>query len=581
LRLMLTDLVVEGMGVFERAELWLDERSTVLTGETGAGKTLVVAAASLLLGDRAPHGVVRAGCREARVEGRFVLPSSSQAVAGLVRAGVVDEPSSDEVELVVTRVVHADSRPSKARINGRLVTLGVLAEAAEALVAIAGQREHHSIGGPSRQRAMLDNYAGPGARALAVTVAESVSRLERSRARLGELLDSERSRRRELDSLRHEITELEKAGIESGEKARLIVEADRLEHSEAIAEGLAVAREEIEAEWGAEAKLAAARKALDAAGTHDAGLESLAKRLETAAYELRDVAEALSVKDVTRDPAALEQTRARLAEIARLCRKYGDDEGEVLAYLARAKARRTELESGDLDRASLEGEIDELERAARHAAEELGRLRRRAGPKLAREVERRLADLALQAARFEVRITPCDLYEGGLERVELWVAPNPGETAGPVSQIASGGELSRIALALHLLQRPAQEATTLIFDEIDQGVGGKAALAVGRCLAELARSGSQVVTITHLPQVAAFADAHLMVSKLEVGKRTLASVEAVEGPARVTELSRMLAGLPEGEGARRHAEELLALASDPTDRPPHKVPAVGDGAGKL
>jgi len=280
---------------------------------------------------------------------------------------------------------------------------------------------------------------------------------------------------------------------------------------------------------------------------------------------------------VTPDPQALEETRARLDVIARLIRKYGEDgvsndaephgpEAGILSYLARARSRIDELANAESSLGELRGEHDSLVARANHLAQELGAIRREAGPRLERAMEEMLGDLALAGARFEVALTERGLFEGGSESVEFRVAANPGETARPVAKVASGGELSRIALALHLLtsRDSGTEGSlrTMIFDEVDAGVGGLAAQSVGRALADLARaSGAQVLLVTHLPQVAAFADYHYSVLKESSDERATALVTRIEGAERVDELSRMLAGMPESRRAREHAKELLETAS--------------------
>jgi DNA repair protein RecN (Recombination protein N) len=285
----------------------------------------------------------------------------------------------------------------------------------------------------------------------------------------------------------------------------------------------------------------------------------LVARLEAAEYELSDVASELARLVPDPDPAALESVRDRLGLLARLRRKFGDTEGDVLAYLEKASARARALENDTQDITTLEAEVADIENTARERASELSKARASAAPKLATEAEGLLGELAMPGVAFEVTLVPADLYEGGLENVQFLIATGSGEKPKPVSKIASGGELSRIGLTLHLLTS-GSAAPTLIFDEIDAGVGGAAARAVGAALARLSRSGdAQVLVVTHLPQVAAFADRQFRVTRVE-GERRGVVVEAVEGDDRIEELSRMLAGLPESERAREHAQELLEMA---------------------
>lgn len=555
---MLTELVVEGLGVIERAELALERGSIALTGETGAGKTLVVAAVGLLLGGRADRALVRSGAREARVEGRFVIPADHPAALLLEARGLIPQPGEAEVEVVMSRSVGADGR-GRARVNGRLATVGLLSEVGPLLVEIAGQHEHQRIGAAPWQRAVLDHFAGPDAVELGGLVAESVRLAARARRRLEELRSGERARSRALDVLRYEIEEIEAAKPAPGESERLAAEAARLDRAEVLAAGVGGALEALVGERGAEDGLSVARRALSSIDEEE--ICELAGRLDSAAAELDDIAASLSAALVAPDPAALEETRSRIAQLASLKRKYGDDESEILAYLDGARRRADELAGEDNDAGAHEEALAHHLEVARRAASELSASRKTAAPRLEGAIEQRLEELALPGARFTVRLAERDLYEGGAESVEFLVAANPGEPPAPVARVASGGELSRIALALHLLTA-TDFVTTMIFDEVDAGVGGQAARAVGRALVELTRArGGQAIVVTHLPQVAAQADVHLRVLK-SADPRMSATVEKVEGNARVEELSRMLAGLPESERAKQHAQELLAMASE-------------------
>ncbi|MBK5227423.1 MAG: DNA repair protein RecN [Actinobacteria bacterium] len=555
---MLNELVVDGLGVIDHAELAPGPGSNALTGETGAGKTLVVAALSLLLGGRADRGLIREGSKEARVEGRFTLPGDHPAVAILKASGMVDEDATGDVEVLVARVVSADGRAGKVRINGRLATVALLAEVGSALAEIAGQHEHQRLGSTAAQREVLDRYAGEEAYALSRAVAGAVQTAARTRRRLDELKAGERERRRELDILGFEIKEIESAELVPGESAQLNSDARRLEHVEALGEGLSAATDATKGEGGAVERVSEAVSLLRGLVDFDPGLAEGVARLESAAVEIEDVAEDLAGRVVEADPEALAATRERLDQIARLKRKYGDDETEILSYLERAGERFAELESAGLSLESGEKELAELEERASELAAELTTVRLEAKDRLEPAVEALLRTLALPEARFEVSLEPRELYEGGAEAVELRVAANPGEAPRAVSKVASGGELSRIALALHLLTK-GLGAGTMVFDEVDAGVGGAAAQAVGRALGELG-AGGQVLVVTHLPQVASFADRHFTIQKSTRDARSISDVTEVTGEDRVAELSRMLSGLPESERAREHAQELLEIS---------------------
>jgi DNA repair protein RecN (Recombination protein N) len=557
---MLTELVVEGLGVIERAELALQPGCSVLTGETGAGKTLVVAGLGLLLGDRADRSIVREGAGEGRVEGRWILPSTHPSVERLVAEGVLSDENG-EVEVVIHRTVSVDARSAKARVNGRLVAIKLLEEIAPGLVEIAGQHQHQRIGNVAWQRHTLDRFAGADVSALAEDLRAVMRDLARAVRTLEELETGERARRREADILSYEIAEIEAAAVVEGESTRLVEDAARLENAETFALAFEQATESLRGDGGAEESLSRAIDALEGTVGKDPGVGPLLDRLRTSSLDIADVATELSARTTIPDPEALEEVRARIDQLSRLRRKYGDDEAQVLSYLERSRSRLLELSSDDESIVTLGKERDELTSRAGELAARLRKDREKAAPRLQEAVTRSLEELALAGARFEVFLEPTDLYEGGTERVSFLVSANPGEAPRPISKVASGGELSRISLALHLLVSDAA-ASTMVFDEVDAGVGGQAARAVGRALSRLGqRSTAQVLVVTHLPQVAAFADAHYRVSKAVGGERTRATVEKVEGEERVAELSRMLAGLPESERAREHAQELLDMAA--------------------
>lgn len=558
---MLTELVVEQLGVIERADLTFGPGESALTGETGAGKTLLVAALSLLCGGRADRFLVRSGAEEARVEGRFTVRPSHPAARLLKARGALEEDAAP-TEIVVARSIGAEGRAGRARVNGHLVTVALLGELGALLVAIAGQRDHAWLADPGWQRRALDSYAGDEVPGLAAAVADEVTTAEAARRQASELAASERERARELDALRHESDEIAAAAIEVGETERLTADARRLGNAEAIAAGVSRAVEALRGEEGAQDLLVAAGRELDALTADDPALARAARRLEGAAVEVDDVATELRAALVEPDPQALELTRARLQALARLRAKYGEDEGAVLAYAARAATRIEELERAEDSLAAVEQEVACHAAEAERLAGELSRHRAAAAPILARAIEERLSHLALPAAQVEIRLVPHALNEGGAEGVELRFEAHSGEAPKPVGKVASGGELSRIALAV-VLVTSGGDVETMVFDEVDAGVGGAAAQAVGRALADVARVRSaQVLVVTHLPQVAAFADTHFCVTKAEDGDRADARVRRLEdATTRVEELSRMLSGLPHSSRARDHARELLELAA--------------------
>lgn len=556
---MLEELVVEGLGVIERAEVELARGSTALTGETGAGKTLVVSALGLLLGGRADRGALRSGNERALIEGRFNVAPGHPSIDRLLAHGLLDESPERDIEIVVSRVITPTS--NKVRINSRLVTLTVLTEVMSSLVEIAGQNEHHRLTHPAYQRAVLDRYAGERATELAETVGARYREMVDASRQLSALREGDRQRRRELDMLRHEIAEIQAAGLIEGEIEALRSEIRRQESSQDIAGALDEAVAYIGGDDGAANAVERARAALaDVAQTHEELREALG-RLETIEVELTDLSRDLVSRVVEPDPGALESARARMDVISKLRRKYGDSEAEIIDHLERSEQRVIELDDTDSQIQMFEKQLQESRGSAVEAATELSALRRAASTRLQDEMAVRLGALALEAAVFEVAFDERELYEGGLEQVTFIASTNRGEAPRPIAKAASGGELSRMALALNLCVS-ADHLDTMVFDEVDAGVGGAAARSVGAALSELASvTRSQVLVVTHLPQVAAAADNHLTVRKASSDGRTTATVEVLSREQRVEELSRMLAGLPDSELGRKHAEELLELST--------------------
>ena len=557
---MLSELVVEGLGVIDRAELQLTSGSSALTGETGAGKTLLVAALGLLAGARADRGLVRQGATEARVEARFLIAPEHPVVGSLDEQGLRTDPAPEGEEVILSRSISAEGR-SKARVNGHLVPMSMLQEIGASLIEVAGQHEHLELARGNVQRELLDTFAGPRAQELAASVAARVEELAELERELLSAREAERDRERELEVLRFEVKEITAVEPRPGESEELRVEAARMEHAGTIAEGVREALALLRGEGGVGEHLPAALAALAGAAEKDERLLVLKDRLATATLEIEDIADELVRHPVSADPVALAERRERLSQLDRLRRRFGATDNDVLDYMQRASTRIQALEAASSTQEDLGERIESLKTEATGMSQELSQLRSEAAGELARAVETLLAELALANATFEVKLVPSALYAGGLETIEFLVAANDGEVARPLGKVASGGELSRIALALRLLTSTGP-ATTLVFDEVDAGVGGTAARSVGRCLAELGRQQDvQVLVVTHLPQVAAATERQYLVSKSKAGARTTSSVVEIKGDDRVQELSRMLAGLPESERAKEHAQELLELSS--------------------
>jgi len=519
---MLTELHIEQLGVIDRLELVLGPGLTALTGETGAGKTMLVEAISLLVGGRADGTLVRPGADEARVEGRFV--------------------DGDE-EIVLTRVIPADGR-SRAYVNGRLATVGTLAEIGAKLVDLHGQHSHQSLLTAAAQRTALDRFGSVDLEPLRAARAR-VTEIDAMLAALG---GDARARAREIDLLRFQVGELAAAAIvDEAEDDRLDAEETLLAGAASHREAALLALSTITEEGAAVDLLGAAIAALGGRppfAADEERLRALASELADAASDLRTRAESIE-----EDPERLVEVGARRQLLRELRRKYGDTLAEVLQYAQEARTRLDELEGYEARASTLEHERVAAVDAVAAAAAAVGAARRAAAPLLADRVAEHLAELAMPKARVEILVGP----DPG-DEVTFLLGANPGEPALPLAKVASGGELARSMLALRLVLSEAPDS--LVFDEVDAGIGGAAALAVGRSLARLG-SRHQVLVVTHLAQVAALATTHVVVAKQEEGGRTTASAQVVSGDRRVEEVSRMLSGRAHSETARRHALELL------------------------
>jgi DNA repair protein RecN (Recombination protein N) len=573
---MLAELRIRDLGVIDDARLEVSAGLNVLTGETGAGKTMVVDALALLLGGRADPGAVRAGRPAALVEGRLHAGDDHQVAAALATAGVEDEDG----EVVVARQVLVEGR-SRAQLQGRMATVAAVADVIRPLVEVHGQHEFQDLLRPGVQRDLLDRYAGESVLARRAAFAAGWRRLRAVTRELDDLAARAREREREIDLLRHQLEEIDAAQVRVGESAELAAEAERLEHAEALQQAAALAHQLLEddEDAGAATALGAAARAVHGPGAHDRALGELAGRAQALAAEVGDLASGLRAyaEAVLVDPARLEEVNSRMALLRDLERKYGDDEAAVLAFAGQAASRLTELEGGTLRSEALEAEAAELRRSLAGTGAALTGARQAAAARLGEALRVELADLAMPNAKVEVAIEqdPDDdglevggrrlaATDDGLDRVDLRLAAHPGAPLRPLGRAASGGELSRVMLALRVVLAGVDRTPTLVFDEVDAGVGGRTAAAVGRRLAQLARR-HQVLVVTHLPQIAAYADRHFSIEKRSAGDTTSTDVRLLDDAGRVGELSRMLAGM-EGSGlAQAHAEELLAAATAAKD----------------
>jgi DNA repair protein RecN (Recombination protein N) len=557
---MITELRIADLGVIKDATIGLHPGLTVVTGETGAGKTMVVSGLGLLLGGRADPRSVRGGSERARVEGRFKIENPELLQRASQAGGELDDD-----ELIVARHVTAAGR-SRAYLGGAQVPAGVCAELTAELVRIYGQSEQERLTESGRQLQLLDRFAGAAVLEPLSRYSDLWSEDRAARAQLAQLRAEARSRAREIDLLRFGLEEIERIGPGPAEDVTLAAEALRLQSADDLRDSAhsavqALAGPEDEA-GGALAMLYAARKAFESAVSRDAAAAPLGDRLAEASYQLTDLTADLVryLEGLDSQPGRLEQIAERRAQLSTLTRKYGTTCDEVLQWAADSAVRLTHLEQSDERIATLTERVEQLSAELTSLAAEIGAARREAAARFSELVRVELAALAMPHARLSFEIASADLGSSGADRVDLMFAANPGNELRSLGRVASGGELSRVRLALEVVLAADREAITLVFDEIDAGVGGKVAVEVGRRLARLSQH-TQVVVVTHLAQVAAFADRHYVVVKADDGQVTTSGVVAVANEDRAVELARMMAGLDTTDSALAHAGELVELAA--------------------
>jgi DNA repair protein RecN (Recombination protein N) len=547
---MLLELTVQDLLLIEDVRLELVGGLNVITGETGAGKTVLAHALDLLLGGRARPGIVRPGASEAYVEGVFELPEHL----------VSEHLPADATELVLARRVGADGR-TRAYLGGRSITVGELRELAVGLLSFYGQHEHRRLMLSAAQLEILDASCGAAQAQRRKAAAAAWKAVGEARAELERLAELAGARERQLDLIEFELGEIEEVDPGEEERAALAAERDRLRNVEALRH----------AAWGAQQALAdedagglrallACESSLEAGAPLDAQLEELAARARAVAIEAQDLLSEIGRygEDLEAQPGRLEAVEERLAAITRLERKYGGSVATVLEHAERCRERREQLAGAEVAMEVAQVTLADASRELAEVHAELTSARAAAAPVLAGEVRARLAELAMAEASFEVALLACEPGPTGAEQVQFEIAPNPGVPAAPLREIASGGELSRVMLAL-LCAAHGGGSTALVFDEIDAGIGGHTARAVGEQLRSLAQ-GRQILAITHLPQVASFAARHFTISKDLAGEPTRATVTRLDQDAVLGELVRMLGADEQDVGARRHAKELLRAA---------------------
>ncbi len=573
---MFEEVRIQGVGVIDDAVLHLSPGLNVVTGETGAGKTMVVSGLGLLLGMRADAGLVRSGRKAAVVEGVVSVPAGHPA---LIRAEDAGADVGDG--LLLARTVGADGR-SRAHVGGRSTPVGVLTEIGESLVAVHGQADQWRLRHGDQHREVLDTFGGEPVSAALGAYQETFAALSTASAERDRLRQLAHERAREIDVLQAGLERIEAMDPQPGEDVALRAEDERLAHADGLrlaaaqAHGYLVGDEGYAVEAAAPVvdALSGARAALAPVTDHDAALRELEGRVAELAYLAADLAADLAtyLADIEVDPARLAEVQQRRADLAGLTRRYGDSVDDVLAWGKEAAATLTELLGADDRVHELDAETARLRRELGGRAAHLTTTRQAAAEEFGQRVTQELAHLAMGGAQVSVAVSSRDDPEGlevgertvrwgrsGVDDVEILLASGPGNAARSVAKAASGGELSRVMLAIEVVGRTAT-VPTFVFDEVDAGVGGRAAVDVGARLASLARH-AQVVVVTHLAQVAAFADRHLVVRKSDDGVVTSSNVQVLEGDERLQELSRMMGGDATSAAGLEHARELLDQAA--------------------
>jgi DNA repair protein RecN (Recombination protein N) len=562
---VIEEISIRHLGVIGEARLPLGAGFTALTGETGAGKTMVVTALGLLLGDRADTGAIRSGSGQALVEGHWHIDEHGP-VADRVRDAGGD---LDGGALILSRSISQEGR-SRAVVGGRSTPVGVLNEIGQQLVVVHGQSDQIRLKSATAQREALDRFAGPELAAVLGDYQEVFRRWNEAQAEL-DVLVAERDRRaREAEDLRLAMTEIESAAPRRGEDVELTERADRLTNIEDLRLAAAQAHDLISSESLDEARdalslLDSARRTVDRVSGHDPALAPIAEAIANAGFVVGELATQLSSYLASLDSDGgreLEAVQERRAELANLMRKYGPTLDEVIDYLDSGSGRLMELDH-DTDRIeSLRVEVDADRARLMMLADRLSDLRRVAGIRLSERVTGELAALAMGSARITVDVTQRDEYTAsGRDAVAILLQPHPGAEPRPLGRGASGGELSRVMLAFEVVIAATDPVPTFIFDEVDAGVGGASAIEIGRRLARLAQT-AQVIVVTHLAQVAAFATNHLRVVKDSDGAVTASSVQQLHGDERIAEMARLLSGLPDSESGLTHARELIQTARE-------------------
>lgn len=558
---MLQELTIDNLAIIDHLSLEFDDHMTVLTGETGAGKSIIIDAVSLLAGGRGSQEFIRKGEEKLSLQGQFEISKLPGYVAQLDELGI----SHDDGALIISREIHRSGR-NTIRVNGTLVNAATLKQLGSGLVDIQGQNEHQLLLRPEAHLGMLDQFANAKVQPLLASYQEQYQEYRRLEAAVNQKKANEQQWAQRLDMLRYQVKEIGDADLRADEEDELIAERERLEHFQQIATTLqqvvGVLNDDEEAP--VLDQVATIMNAAQEIAPFDPEYDDLAQSLSDAYYSLQDVANQAGhqLDSLEFDEERLATINARLATIADLEHKYGESLADVLAYYDQIKEELTDMEAAADSGSDLEERLNAVQADLLNQGNALSQVRQTAARKLAKQVHTQLKELYMDKAVFEVNFakTKKPVFSAtGIDQVEFYIQTNPGEAMGPLARIASGGELSRVMLALKTIFAQGEGVTSIIFDEVDTGVSGRVAQAIADKI-RLIAEGSQVLCITHLPQVAAVAQHHLLIQKRVHDQRTTTSVTPLNTNQRVEELARMLAGDTITKLAREHASELLTMA---------------------
>ena len=558
---MLQELTIDNLAIIDHLSLEFDDHMTVLTGETGAGKSIIIDAVSLLAGGRGSQEFIRKGEEKLSLQGQFEIPKLPGYVAQLDELGI----SHDDGVLIISREIHRSGR-NTIRVNGTLVNAATLKQLGSGLVDIQGQNEHQLLLRPEAHLGMLDQFANAKVKPLLASYQEQYQEYRRLEAAVNQKKANEQQWAQRLDMLRYQVKEIGDVDLRADEEDELIAERERLEHFQQIATTLQQVVGVLNDDEAAPVldQVATIMNAAQEIAPFDAEYDDLAQSLSDAYYSLQDVANQAGhqLDSLEFDEERLATINARLATIADLEHKYGESLADVLAYYDQIKEELTDMEAAADSGSDLEERLNAVQADLLNQGNALSQVRQTAARKLAKQVHTQLKELYMDKAVFEVNFAKPKkpvFSATGIDQVEFYIQTNPGEAMGPLARIASGGELSRVMLALKTIFAQGEGVTSIIFDEVDTGVSGRVAQAIADKI-RLIAEGSQVLCITHLPQVAAVAQHHLLIQKRVHDQRTTTSVTPLNTNQRVEELARMLAGDTITKLAREHASELLTMA---------------------